>query len=322
MQKGQPLLTRFIVNRLISLIPVLIGITLVVFFAIRLVPGDVALSILREEATPELVAEIRRIMGLDQPIHVQLVDWFAHLARLDLGKSFTSGRPILPDILVRLPATLELALAATTISIMLGIPLGLLTSVKSGSSLSDIIERVVSVVGLSMPRFWLALVLILVVALKFRLLPAVGYVPFTEDPVNNLRRLILPAFSLGLRMTAIVARYTRSSLLDVLGQDYMRTARGKGLSEWRVITRHGLKNALIPVVTVIGIQMSMLIGGTVIVEEIFTWPGIGRFALYAIYERDYPVIQATVMFIAFFFVINNLLVDIIYVYLDPRIRLD
>jgi len=314
-------LARFIIHRLISLIPVLVGIALLAFFAIRLVPGDAVLTILGQEATPELVAEVRRIMGLDQPLYMQLIDWLAHLARLDFGKSFTSGRPILPDILLRLPATLELTLAATLVSITLAIPLGMLTAMKRGS-VWDYIERMISLAGLSMPSFWLALLLIEVFALRLDILPAVGYVPFTEDPIGNLRGLILPALSLGVGMVAVVARYTRSSMLDVLGQDYIRTARGKGLRERRLIIRHALKNALIPVVTVTGIQMGRLIGGTVIVEEIFAWPGLGRFTLQAIFERDYPVVQTMVMVIAFFFVIINLLVDILYCYLDPRIRFD
>jgi peptide/nickel transport system permease protein len=300
---------------------VLVGIALVAFFAIRLVPGDAVLTILGQEATPELAAEVRRIMGLDQPLYMQLIDWFAHLARLDFGKSFTSGRPIMPDILLRLPATLELTLAATLVSITLAIPLGMLTAMKRGS-IWDYIERMISLAGLSMPSFWLALLLIEVFALRLDILPAVGYVPFTEDPIGNLRGLILPALSLGVGMVAVVARYTRSSMLDVLGQDYIRTARGKGLRERRLIIRHALKNALIPVVTVIGIQMGRLIGGTVIVEEIFAWPGLGRFTLQAIFERDYPVVQTMVMVIAFSFVIINLLVDILYCYLDPRIRFD
>lgn len=314
-------MARFIIHRLISLIPVLVGIALVAFFAIRLVPGDAVLTILGQEATPELVAEVRRIMGLDQPLYMQLIDWLAHLARLDFGKSFTSGRPILPDILLRLPATLELTLAATLVSITLAIPLGMLTAMKRGS-VWDYVERMISLAGLSIPSFWLALLLIEMFALRLDILPAVGYVPFTEDPIGNLRGLILPALSLGVGMVAVVARYTRSSMLDVLGQDYIRTARGKGLRERHVTLRHALKNALIPVVTVIGIQMGRLIGGTVIVEEIFAWPGLGRFTLQAIFERDYPVVQTMVMVIAFSFVIINLLVDILYCYLDPRIRFD
>lgn len=314
-------MAQFIARRLISLILVLVGIALLTFFAIRLVPGDVVITILGEDASPELAAEVRRIMGLDQPIHVQLVNWFADVAQLDFGMSFTTGRPVLPDILARIPATLELALAASIISLTIAIPLGVLTAMKRGS-VWDYGERAFSLVGLSVPNFWLALLLINVFALKLDLLPAIGYVPFFEDPIANLRGLILPAMSLGVGMIAVVARYTRSMMLDVLRQDYVRTARSKGLLEWRVVTEHALKNALIPVVTVIGIQIATLIGGTFIVEQIFAWPGLGRYLLQAIYERDYPVVQATVMVVAFSFVFINLLVDLLYCYLDPRIRFE
>jgi peptide/nickel transport system permease protein len=310
---------RYIASRLLALVPVLLGISLIAFFAIRLVPGDVAVALLGQDATPEAAAQMRRLFGIDRPVYVQLVDWFTHLVRLDFGRSFTSNQEILPEILVRMPATLELALIATIISVALAIPLGILSAIKRGG-LWDYAGRVISLVGLSIPSFWLALLLIQIVSLKLRLLPAVGYVPFTEDPLANLSRLILPAISLGTSMAAVVARYVRSSLLDVLGQDYVRTARGKGLSERTTIARHALSNALIPVVTIIGIQTGTLIGGTIIVEEIFAWPGLGRYTLQAIYDRNYPVVQTMVMVMAFFFVIINLAVDIAYAFLDPRIR--
>lgn len=310
---------RFIVRRLLSLIPVFFGITLIAFFAVRLIPGDAATAILKQEARPELVAQIRQTLGIDRPLHVQLIDWFAHLSRLDFGKSFVSGRPVLPDILDKLPATLELAFFATLISAFVAIPLGILTAIKRGS-IWDYIERFFSLAGLSIPSFWLALILILVFALKLRWLPAVGYVSFLENPLENLRRVMLPSISLGVGMAAVVARYTRSSLLDVLSQDYMRTAKGKGLNAYQVIVSHGLKNAMIPVVTTIGMQLGTLIGQTVIVESIFVWPGLGQFTLQAIYDRDYPIVQAMVIVFAFFFVIINLAVDIIYSFLDPRIR--
>ena len=312
-------LVRYILSRMLSSIPVLIGVTLLAFFAMRLVPGDVSLAILRQEARPELVEQIRRTLGIDRPLLTQLVDWLAHVVRLDFGRSFTSGRPILPDVLALLPATLELASAATLISIAVAIPLGLLNAIKRGS-LWDYGGRIVTVVGFSLPSFWLALLFIKVVALDLHLLPAVGHVPFMKDPVGNLRTLILPAFSLGVGMAAVVARYTRSAMLDVLDEDYIRTARSKGLSETRTMTQHALKNALIPVVTIIGIQMGTMIGGTVIVEEIFAWPGLGRYLLQAIYERDYPVVQTVIMVMAFFFLLINLVVDVLYAYLDPRIR--
>lgn len=314
-------MSQFIIRRLIALIPVLLGITLVAFFSIRMIPGDVALTILGQESTPELAAEIRRSLGIDAPLHAQLIDWFAHLARLDFGKSFTSGRPIFPDVVARLPATLELTFAATAIAILLAIPLGVLTATRRGG-LWDYSERIFSLVGLSIPSFWLALILIYFVSLRLDLLPAMGYVPFTESPVENLRRLILPALSLGLGLMAVLTRYVRSSMLDVMGQNYILVARGKGLKESAIIVRHALKNGLIPVITILGIMIGTLIGGTVIVEEIFAWPGLGRFTLHAIHDRDYPVVQTMVMVIAFFFVAINLLVDILYSFLNPQIELD
>ena len=312
---------RYIIKRLLSLIPVLLGITLVAFFAIRLVPGDVATAILRDQSNPELDAVIRAGLGLDQPVHIQLVDWITRVVRLDFGRSFVTGRPVLPDVVARLPATLELALAATLVSILIAVPLGILTAIKRGT-VWDYVERFLSVAGLSTPSFLLALLLVLVVALKWRLFPTVGHVPFGEDPAGNLRHMVLPALSLGIGMAAAVARYTRSCMLDVLDEDYIRTARGKGLTEGLVVLRHALRNALIPVITVIGMQMGTLIGGTVIIESIFAWPGVGRYVLQGIYDRDYPIVQTTVMVIAFFFVLINLLVDVLYAYLDPKIRFD
>lgn len=310
---------RIIIRRLLALIPVLLGISLVVFFVIRLIPGDAAVAILRQETRPELVEEIRRSLGIDQPMHVQLADWLWRVVRLDFGKSFVSGRPISDLILARLPITLELALAATIVSITIALPLGILTAVNRGG-LWDYFERFFSLAGLSIPSFWLALIFILFFSLRLGILPAVGYVPFEENPLENLRRLILPALCLGIGMGAVVTRYMRSSLLEVLDQDYIRTARSKGLPNKAVIIRHALKNALIPVITVIGIQIGTLFGGTVIIESIFVWPGLGQLTLDAIYDRDYPVVQTTVMVMAFSFVIINLIVDLLYTFLDPRIR--
>jgi len=310
---------RFIIRRLLALIPVLLGISLVVFFVIRLIPGDASVALLQQETRPELQAEIRRSLGIDQPLPVQLADWIWRVVRLDFGKSFISGRPISELILARLPITLELALAATIVSIAIALPLGILTAINRGG-IWDYFERFFSLAGLSIPSFWLALIFILFFSLRLRLLPAVGYIPFADDPIENLRRLILPALCLGIGMGAVVARYTRSSLLEVLDQDYIRTARSKGLPDQLVILRHALKNALIPVITVIGIQIGTLLGGTVIIESIFVWPGLGQLTLDAIYDRDYPVVQTTVMVMAFSFVMINLIVDLLYSFLDPRIR--
>lgn len=310
---------KYIIRRLLESIPVLLGITLVAFLVVRLIPGDVVMTLLRENQDPAQAAEIRRQLGIDRPMWLQLVDWLWRVVRLDFGNAFVSGRPILPDVLLRLPATLELAMAATLISTVVALPLGTLAATHRGKPV-DFVSQVLSLIGLSMPNFWLALLLIMLVSLKGRLLPSGGFVSFAEDPLGNLRYLILPAVTLGVAMAAVVSRYTRSSLLDVLDRDYIRSARGKGLPEKLILVRHAMPNALIPVLTIIGIQFGTLLGGTVIVEEIFAWPGIGRFTLQAIWERDYPVVQTMVIVMATFIVLINLLVDVAYSLLDPRIR--
>lgn len=309
----------FILRRIISLVPVLLGMTIAVFVVMNIVPGDAAYARLGMEATPELLARYRAEYGLDRPWLVRLGDWLWSVARFDFGRSLMTSQPILPDILIRLPATFELALVATLVSIAIGLPLGVLAAWYRNSWL-DVLGRMVMLLGLSMPNFWLALLLILWLSLGLGVLPSAGYAPLTEDPLRNLRYITLPALTLGVSMAAVVARFTRSSLIDVMRQDYVRTAIGKGASPRRVLWRHALRNALIPVVTVVGMQMGTLLGGTVIVEDIFAWPGLGRFALESIYNRDYPVIQTVVLFMAVFYVVINLLVDLAYVAIDPRIE--
>lgn len=309
----------FILRRIISLVPVLLGMTIAVFVVMNIVPGDAAYARLGMEATPELLARYRAEYGLDRPWLVRLGDWLWSVARFDFGRSLMTSQPILPDILIRLPATFELALVATLVSIAIGLPLGVLAAWYRNSWL-DVLGRMVMLLGLSMPNFWLALLLILWLSLGLGVLPTAGYAPLTEDPLRNLRYITLPALTLGVSMAAVVARFTRSSLIDVMRQDYVRTAIGKGASPRRVLWRHALRNALIPVVTVVGMQMGTLLGGTVIVEDIFAWPGLGRFALESIYNRDYPVIQTVVLFMAVFYVVINLLVDLTYVAIDPRIE--
>ena len=309
----------FILRRIISLVPVLLGMTIAVFVVMNIVPGDAAYARLGMEATPELLARYRAEYGLDRPWLVRLGDWLWSVARFDFGRSLMTSQPILPDILIRLPATFELALVATLVSIAIGLPLGVLAAWYRNSWL-DVLGRMVMLLGLSMPNFWLALLLILWLSLGLGVLPTAGYAPLTEDPLRNLRYITLPALTLGVSMAAVVARFTRSSLIDVMRQDYVRTAIGKGASPRRFLWRHALRNALIPVVTVVGMQMGTLLGGTVIVEDIFAWPGLGRFALEYIYNRDYPVIQTVVLFMAVFYVVINLLVDLAYVAIDPRIE--
>lgn len=309
----------FILRRILSLIPVLLGMTVAVFVVMNVVPGDAAYARLGMEATPELLAHYRAEFGLDQPYFVRLGDWLLSVLRFDFGRSLMSSQPILHDILIRLPATLELAAVATLISLLIGLPLGVLTAWYRNNWI-DVAGRIFMLLGLSMPNFWLALLLILWLGLGLGVLPTAGFAAFTEDPIANLRYIILPALTLGVGMASVVARFTRSSLVDVMRQDYIRTAVGKGSHPSRVLWRHALRNALIPVVTVVGMQMGTLLGGTVIVEDIFAWPGLGRFALESIYNRDYPVIQTVVLFMAFFYVVINLVVDLAYVAINPKIE--
>lgn len=305
--------------RLLAAIPILIGISIISFFMIRMVPGDVVDSILGAEyADPAVEAEMRAYYGLDKPIHLQFVDWFAGLLRGDMGFSYRTGRPVMEEILVRFPATAQLAISSLVVSVLVAIPLGVLSAVRRNGPL-DAGARFVSLLGLSIPNFWLGILLISVFAVQLRWLPSGGSIPF-EWSWDYLKFLLLPAITLGTSLAAVTMRMTRSSLLEVLSQDYIRTAESKGLAPRTVIGVHGLRNALIPVVTVVGIQAGALLGGTVVVEQVFSWPGLGTLVLQAIGNRDYTVVQGTVMFLAAFYVLVSLIVDILYVYLDPRLR--
>lgn len=313
-------MTAAILARAISVIPVLLGISVIAFFLIRAVPGDVVNVIMGEDfGDPRVEAELRRLFGLDKPVPVQFAEWFTALLRLDLGHSLRSGRPVTLEVWERFPMTLELTLAALLISMSLAIPLGILSATRRNSWI-DMAARIVSLVGLSLPNFWLGILLIMVFAVYLRVLPSGGYAPPTAGLGEHLRFLVLPAVTLGTALAAVSMRMTRSSLLEILGQDFVRTARAKGLAERTVVSRHALRNSLIPVVTVLGIQAGSLLGGTVIVEQIFSWPGLGSMVVRSIEQRDYPMVQGLTIFLAFFFVFMSLLVDILYLYLDPRLR--
>lgn len=305
--------------RLLAAIPILIGISIISFFLLRMVPGDVVDSILGAEyGDPAVEAEMRRYYGLDQPVHLQFVDWFGGLLQGDLGYSYRTGRPVLEEIMVRFPSTAQLALTSLVVSVFIAIPLGVLSAVRRNGFL-DAASRFISLLGLSIPNFWLGILLISVFAVHLRWLPSGGSIPF-EWSWDYLKFLLLPAITLGTSMAAVTMRMTRSSLLEVLGQDYIRTAESKGLTPRTVVGLHGLRNALIPVVTVVGIQAGALLGGTIVVEQVFSWPGLGTLVVQAIGNRDYTVVQGTVLFLAAFFVVVSLLVDILYIYLDPRLR--
>lgn len=311
----------FLIRRILLALPALLGVALVTFLLMRAIPGDVVTGLvgLQEGVTPERLAELRRMFGLDLPIHEQFLQWFAAALQGDLGSSLRTGRPIVGDLVMRFPVTLQLTLMSLLVALALAIPLGVLAAVKRGT-LIDYAVSIFALLGLSLPNFFLAILLILLFSLQLRVLPPAGYVPFGEAPLENLRHMLLPAFSLGLILAAATTRIMRSTMLEVLNRDYVRTARAKGLRERRVLYRHALRNAMIPVVTVVGLQFGTLLGGAVIIEQVFSLPGVGRFALEGINLRDYPVVQGAVLLIALAFIVVNLLVDILYSLIDPRIR--
>jgi len=311
----------YVLKRVLSLVPTLIGVTILVFLMVRLIPGTVVDQMIGAEARVDesTRASMRAFFGLDQPLHVQYWSWLSGLLRGDLGQSWRSGLPVSKMIFDRLAVTAELGLAALAVSLLVGIPLGVLSAVRENTRL-DHVARIVSLFSLSIPIFWQAAMLILASSLWFNWVPPVEYAPPTRDPLGNLKQMVLPAIVLGTVVAAQVMRMTRSSLLEVLRHDYVRTARAKGLAERLIVSRHAFKNALIPIITVIGVQVGYLLGGAVVTEEVFTLPGVGRLVLNAVYERDYPLVQGTILFIAALFMLSNLVVDLLYAYLDPRIR--
>jgi len=310
----------YIIKRLIAMLPVLALVSLIVFTIIHLTPGDPALIMLGEEATPQALAALRHELGLDQPLPVQYLVWLSHVLRGDLGRSIRTNQPVIEAIMQRLPVTLELTTLAMVISIMAAIPAGIISATRRNSA-SDLISTTLALLGISMPSFFLAILLIFVFSLKVRWLPPMGYTPFQKGVWENLRGMILPAITLGIAAMAIVARLTRSTLLEALQQDYVRTARAKGLREQAVIYSHALKNAMIPITTILGLQIGFLLGGAVITETIFALPGVGRLVVASIFERDFPLVQGVVLFLALMHLVVNLIVDLLYAYLDPRIRM-
>lgn len=315
-------MTTFLVRRLVSLPATLLGVSVLTFLFLRLVPGDqITARIGTSQAlSPEQLASLRAYFGIDQPLYAQYFTWLGSLLQGNAGYSIRSGQPVLGEIGSRLPVTIELAIAAAIIALLLGIPLGLVSALRPNSWL-DLLARGFGLVGLALPNFWLGTLVILLFARYLRWMPNTGgYVDLFVDPAANLRFLVFPAFTLGVAMAAVVMRTTRSALLDVLGTEYIRTARAKGLTWRTVVNRHALKNSMIVVVTILGIQVGYLLGGAVVVEEVFSVPGVGRLLLNAINQRDYAVVQGGVLVIAALFVAMNTFVDILYGYLDPRIR--
>jgi peptide/nickel transport system permease protein len=312
---------RYVVFRLYSMAVTLVGLSVLVFLMLRLVPGTVVEQLIGADAiaSPAMVAELKRFFGLDQPWWQQYGRWVAALAHGDLGTSWRTGKPVVELILERLPVTIELTSLAVGFAMLLGIPAGILSATRRDQTI-DNVTRVGTLLGLSVPVFWQGTMLILFFSIYLRWMPPVMWVDFFTDPVRNLTITALPALCLGTASAANIARTTRACMLDVLRSEYIRTAAAKGLADRLVVLKHALKNALIPIVTVAGLQIGILLGGTVVVEEVFTLPGIGRLVLWSIYQRDYPLTQSTILFVAVMFMAINLAVDLLYGYLDPRIR--
>ncbi|MCZ7547198.1 MAG: ABC transporter permease [Anaerolineae bacterium] len=315
-------MTRYLAQRAIAFIPTLVGVSLLVFLAIRLVPGDAILAMLGTEAgmlTEGQRASLEAYFGLDKPIGEQYFTWMWNLLQGNLGYSVRHGAPALDLILERFPVTVELALLAVAVALMVGLPIGILSALRH-NTLIDLIGRFFAIIGLSVPNFLLGTLVIYVLSVYFGILPNSGdFVHFQEAPLRNLEQMIFPALVMGFSFASSVMRMTRSALLEVLGEDYVRTARSKGLRSHTIIRRHALRNALIPVVTLIGVEIGYLLGGAVIVEQIFALPGIGRLAYNAILQRDYALVQGVTLFIALNFVLINLFVDLVYAAIDPRI---
>jgi len=311
---------RYIVGRLLLMIPTLIGVAILTFVIMRAVPGDiVALRYAGSSVPQDVIDQERHILGLDKPMWAQFVDWMTSISRGDLGQSLWTGHSVIDEVQVRVPLSIELAVLATLFAVALAIPLGVVAAVKQDTWI-DYAIRVFSIGGLAMPSFWIGIMMVLATLTLWGWAPPVVFTPLFEDPIANLAGLILPAIAVGYRYSAVSMRMTRSTVLEVLREDYVRTARAKGLRETLVVVRHALRNALLPVVTVVSLEFAFLIGGLVVTEQVFNLNGIGKLLVDAVAHRDYPLIQALVLLLAAVFVIVNFVVDMVYVVLDPRIR--
>ncbi|MBT9144370.1 MAG: Glutathione transport system permease protein GsiC [candidate division WS2 bacterium] len=312
-------MTEYLIKRLIALLPVLLIVGLSGFLLINLIPGDPVAVMLGPEATQEDVDRLRHEMGLDLPLFTQLIRWYSRLFRGDLGYSIFLHRPVLQAIRERLEPTLLLTFMSLLISTTLGISMGILAAVRRNTRIDQLVMSL-SVLGMSIPSFWLALIFIQVFAVHIEILPVAGYTPISEGIWQTIRSLFLPALTLGFIQSTFIARMTRSSMLEVLSQDYIRTAKAKGLTQRKVIYVHALRNAFIPIATVLGLVLGSLMSGAVVVETVFALPGVGQAVLASIARRDYPMVQGILLFIAFIYVFVNFLVDILYVALDPRVK--
>jgi peptide/nickel transport system permease protein len=313
-------MTQYILRRLIQSLFIIWGCATLVFFMLRMIPGDPVIQMLGPEYTPEAAAALRAKLGLDEPLLVQYLRWMGNILHGDLGGSIASGETVADAIKSGLPKTLSLATVSFVIATAIAVPAGVIAALRRNGPF-DYIASIVAFIGVSMPSFWFGIILILVFAVQLRWLPAIGYSEIAEDGVWAwFQRLILPSLAIGAGYAAILMRFVRAGLLDVLGSDYIRTARAKGMREGSVVVRHALRNALIPVVTVVGIQLALLLSGTVVIETVFSIRGLGRILVGAIFDRDYPIVQGVILLIAVIFVLANLVVDIVYTLLDPRIH--
>jgi peptide/nickel transport system permease protein/oligopeptide transport system permease protein len=304
---------QYVIKRLLSIIPVLFGISLLLFFMLRALPGDPAQVLAGQMATPEDIEHIRHQLGLDRPVYIQYAVFLGQLAKFDLGRSARTQNPVIQEIWARLPNTILLAVVAITLACLFGIPAGIISAIRPYTYL-DYLVTSAALFGISMPVFWLGLMLVIVFSVILPWLPAGG--------TGSWKHVILPSITLTAFVVAFIARMTRSSMLEVLSQDYTTTARSKGLKEKVVVIKHALKNALIPIITVVGLQFGMLLGGAVLTETVFAWPGVGRLIVDSILARDYPVIQGTILIFGLIYTLVNLMVDVIYAFVDPRIRYD
>jgi len=310
---------KYVALRLVQLLPVLLLASIAVWLMIYLIPGDPAIAMLGPDVTAEQLARARERMGLDRPLPVQYALWLGRVVQGDLGVSYVGSVPVRTMLAQRIPVTLQLTIAALLVALAIAAPLGVMAAIRPRSWIGRLVG-VYSALAMAVPTFWLGILLVLLFGLQLQWLPTSGFVPIWEDPGRALRLLILPALTLSAYVSAVLARFTRAALLETISQDYVRTARAKGLRERAVVGAHALRNALIPIVTVVGLQFGAFMGGAVITEAIFDYPGLGRMLLQAILQRDYTVIQGTMLFVVLSFALINLITDLLYAYLDPRIR--
>lgn len=311
-------LKRYVLKRFLQAIPVFLVVTVTIFFLMRIAPGDPASTLLGQRATEQSVAALRAKWGLNEPLYVQYFVWLGNLFVGDFGQSVSNGKDVSTLLLQRLPVTVALAFSGMVVSLLIAIPAGIVSAVRKNTPF-DYGAMLFALLGVSMPNFWLGLLLIVIFGLHLGWFPTYGFVAPWNDPMTGLRHLVLPAIALGTALAAIVTRMLRSSMVEVMSKDYIRTARAKGMKERTIVRKHALRNALIPTITVIGLQIGYLINGSILVESVFAIPGMGRLLANAVFQRNYPVVQGTVVVIAVVFIVVNLVVDVVYAYLDPQI---